>query len=123
MEYQPNTFIKPSTIHGLGVFASVDIKKGEVVEQGPADYDNHLDEWAAYMRKQKTRSLGFSRGWCLVNHSDTPNTARGENDTIVALRDIAIGEEITEDYNKLPEANNPFSFINQVMASVLQHSI
>ena len=41
-----------------------------------------------------------------MNHSDTPNS-NGET----ALRDIAEGEEVTEDYRVLPNAKDIYPFL------------
>jgi SET domain-containing protein len=100
--------IKPSKIHGLGLFASREIKKGERVNQGKADYDNYRDEWREYIHKTKTPSCNFVWKTCMINHADVPNTNRGKHFNVYANRLIKQGEEITEDYNKLPVLQNPF---------------
>lgn len=105
---RPNTYIKPSQIHGLGVFASRAIMKGESIFQGKADYKNYIGEWVRYNKTGKV-SEGFTNGWCMINHSDHPNSCRGtEFHSILANRNIFKGEEITEDYFKLPSGENPF---------------
>lgn len=103
-----NTHIKPSPIHGLGLFATYDIAEGEEIFQGYADFNNFQDEWIRYVKKMKIKSYAFNEGWCMVNHSDKPNTERGEDNCIIAISNILIGDEITEDYNSLPDDENPF---------------
>lgn len=103
-----NTHIKPSKIHGLGLFATYDIAIGEEIIQGFADFNNYQDEWIRYVKKWKVKSFAFNEGFCMVNHSDSPNTVRGNDRRIIACRNILIGDEITEDYNKLPDEENPF---------------
>lgn len=105
----PNTYIKPSIIHGLGLFAGTDIPAGTEIVQGKAKIDHtNQDEWIKYNRTQK-RSTNFIGGWCMVNHADEPNTHRAPDGIkIYASRDIKKDEEITENYHLLPDENNPF---------------
>lgn len=102
-----NTFIKPSKIHGLGLFAKCDIKKGQRIIQGLADF-GYYDEWITYVKKWKLTSFAHNNGYCMVNHSEEPNTKRGSNSEIIAAKDILSGEEVTEDYYALPDNENPF---------------
>lgn len=104
----PNTYIKPSPIHGLGLFAGRTIEKGEPVEQGEPDFDIARDEWITYNRTCKIKSFALLSGYCVINHSATPNTVRDEQLAVIALKTINKGEEITEDYNALLDNHNPF---------------
>ena len=108
IQIEANTFIKPSPIHGLGLFAVADILKGEVIIQGKANMNEFKAEWIHYNKKEKSPSVNFQYGFCMMNHSDAPNTHRDTEMIISASRDIKKGEEITEDYNKLPDTDNPF---------------
>jgi SET domain-containing protein len=75
-----NTRVGFSPVQGRGSFAARPIRRGEPV-----------------MVRER------ARGNYPVNHSDMPNTARAANRAgLFALRDIAQGEEITEDYRFLP---------------------
>lgn len=104
-----NTKILPSNIHGLGLFAIVNISKGDTIEQpDKIDLSNDIDKWIKYNRSGQKKSFAYSSGYCIVNHSDTPNTKRGNDFEIIAKKDILIGEEITENYNELPDNENPF---------------
>jgi len=104
-----NTFIKPSKIHGLGLFANRHISKGEeIIQADKINLTKNIDDWIAYNKKAKVKSMTYEKGYCMVNHSDKPNTVRGEDFGIFARRDILSGEEITEDYNALPDEENPF---------------
>ncbi len=107
-----NTFVKPSSIHGLGLFAKVNIKKGDQILQGLAEFDKYIDEWIAYVKKWKIKSFAHNNGYCMINHCETPNTSRGKERRIYALVDIDKGLEITEDYYALPDNENPFIGIN-----------
>jgi hypothetical protein len=75
-----NTRYRRSELHGFGSFAVRRIPRG-----------------AAIMVREPL-SGNFP-----VNHSDAPNAGRAINRAgLFALRDIAAGEEITEDYRFLP---------------------
>jgi hypothetical protein len=75
-----NTRLGRSPLHGHGSFAIRPIPRG-----GP-------------IMVREPLSGNFP-----VNHSDQPNAARASNRAgLFALRDIAAGEEITEDYRFLP---------------------
>ena len=106
-----NTFVKPSKIHGLGLFANKDILKGERIRQGGANFD-YRKEWIEYVKRRKVRSFTFNNGYCMVNHSDSPNTKRSGKMKIIATANIRRGAEITEDYNILPEKENPMNGIS-----------
>jgi len=110
--------LKQSPIHGVGVFAVVDIKKGTALDLFHPD-DN---EYIPFDEVEKTgipESLiekhsicgdeGYSGpknfhqmsiGWYL-NHSDTPNAEGDDDYNYFAAEDIKEGEEITIDYEKL----------------------
>ena len=86
-----NTRLGRSELHGFGSFAARRIPKG-----------------AAVMVREPLA------GNFPVNHSDTPNAARAKNRAgLFALRDIAAGEEITEDYRFLPFFEQAIPFIGQ----------
>jgi len=106
-----NTYIKPSSIHGLGLFAKIDILKGEEIIQGKIDW-SFYNEWIEYKKTNKTRSFAFHNGYCLINHCENANVKRGKKMEIIAKRKIMKGEEITEDYYALPEKENPFLVFN-----------
>jgi SET domain-containing protein len=104
----PKTSVRPSGIHGLGLFAEEEIPAGGVVWRFHPAVDIPMDEslWSdlpTHVRNRLLRGSWVSRGgvrWgsldddCRMNHSDEPNI-RMEGDTMVAARDIEVGEEIT----------------------------
>lgn len=98
-----------SLIHGTGLFALREIKKGEivVVEQGlivdgkivelceSIDFHTNL----CIERNQYIISAPLKenqRGY--INHSCNPNLGMGNDRTMIAIKDIAIGDEVTIDY-------------------------
>jgi SET domain-containing protein len=110
--------LKPSPIHGIGVFALRDIKKREelncVAESGqvfeiplgrlqdirPEILSLILDRWPqAQIGDSPNGSPFYSPNsdvnlMSFMNHSSTPNSQFG-----IAVKDIKAGEEITEDYD------------------------
>ena len=87
--------VASSKIHGRGLFATKTIKKGtllgtcETVATGePGDYTLWLDDKPVDV----TCDLRF------INHSARPNVAYYEDCTVVALRKIRRGEELTHVY-------------------------
>jgi uncharacterized protein len=110
------TYIGPSDIQGVGIFASERIPAGTVIWEFNERFDICLDESAveslpAYMREyvEVYSFVHPHRPDVLVieadngrfmNHSDTPNTDF-RTDVGIALRDIQPGEELTCDYAEL----------------------
>lgn len=110
---KPNTYIKPSKIHGVGLFAAVKILRGEEIVHGGPNYNVFQDEWIEY-NKRGDPSFNLKVKLCCINHSEFPNCSRKGLSTeeqliIFATRDIEENEEITEDYNLLADWNNPFA--------------
>ncbi len=106
------TTVKESLIHGLGVFATCPVKTGTVVwrwhkvidtEIWPGalhDLPDHVKRFLnkyAYRNDRNNLCIGTDNDR-FINHSETPNVGNGPNNTRVALRDIRIGDELTEDY-------------------------
>lgn len=120
--------LKPSSLGGIGVFATHDIASGTVlltrehalrrmnIKDIPADWQ----KFCVYINSQECFAPEqFDRmeiGW-FINHSDNPNVAPKDPieslDEVdlskkaaypfVALKDIKAGEEITVDYNYMKE--------------------
>lgn len=128
------TYVAPSPIHGLGLFAAEPIAKGQVVGQFTVGFDSicepalfatlpesaqaflrcygfPLQELAELLARPAAELFG---GWALevdnmrfCNHSDTPNiSATGP---IRALRDIQINEELFQRYY---DYNPDYEFID-----------
>ncbi|MBS1493180.1 MAG: SET domain-containing protein-lysine N-methyltransferase [Bacteroidetes bacterium] len=109
--------LRPSTIHGVGVFAVIDIKKDTPLELFEPEDDNFIpfehvpnskfpekiiEKYSIMGDEGYSGPKSFHRmsiGWYL-NHSDTPNIYCNEDYEYFALRDIAADEELTVDYEK-----------------------
>lgn len=100
----PHVTVKQTGKHGKGVFATKRIRKGEVIakfdgtiygfdfEDWTKDLYNHVIQFA----EDKWRdSKGLAR---YFNHSCEPNAGIKRRFEIVAMRDIAAGEEVVWDY-------------------------
>lgn len=91
-----NTYVAPSAIHGQGLFARIPIRDGEVIGylQGrPSTKNGDYVLWIS-----ATRGIEVLCDLRYINHSDSPNACYYDDLSVVALRDIAAGEEITHDY-------------------------
>lgn len=99
------TVVRPSAIHGLGLFAARPIRAGETVLDWSGCARPLSDEQVASLPAEERRYVSRIDGRYVllqaparfVNHSCDPN-ARGGAGRDTALRDIAEGEEITVDY-------------------------
>lgn len=116
------TYVGPSFIHGMGVFAAEPVRAGTRVwvldptidveitpEQIAALPDPAREVALAHSFVNEDGRMILSRDNAVFfNHSAEPNTL-AEPEGNVALRDIAVGEELTEDYrNFLPGACRDF---------------
>jgi hypothetical protein len=107
----PKTEVRPSPIHGQGLFARVAIARGEIV----AAKGGHVltgSEWAALEPALGAADIqiaedlfiapvreGHRPGSMLyTNHSCDPNLAIQGQIVLVAMRDIDAGEELTIDW-------------------------
>jgi uncharacterized protein len=106
------TEVRPSPIHGKGVFATANIAKGEIVmikgghvvsrdflnhevipKLGPVEIQIATDLFIAPVTaEEREGSMLYS------NHSCDPNLGLRGNVVFVAFRDIAAGEELTHDW-------------------------
>lgn len=131
--------IKPSKIHGVGVFAIRHIPKGmlittnrifdlqnqkKVFEMNEDEFNSILPEIREVILDRilfSKKSFTFfspNDEICLqsfMNHSDNPNT-----DDSIALRDIAKGEEITESYKQLDGFDNIHPYSREYNKSIFK---
>lgn len=99
--------VKPSIIHGLGVFAEEPIQTGNIIEQCHIllipDYANVLGDYSFYI-KDNTGHYALPLGYgALYNHSPTPNATFEVDEMksilqIKAINTIPSGEEILVNY-------------------------
>ena len=135
-ELQADNYVmlKPSPVHGIGVFAIRDIPKGcrsifskgtggwvrlsfEEVEQLPAHSRNLVETYCLY---DETHYFVPDYGFKLMdlalylNHSSTPNIASvDEGEAFEALRDIRTGEELLVDYGTIAEGLSDYDSVHK----------
>lgn len=98
--------VKKSKTNGLGVFATKDFKKGEVVLRWQSKKILTKEQVDKLSDEEKKYISSYTAGKYIhqvspdkyVNHSCDPNTEVRDN-CDVAMRDIKKGEEITSDYS------------------------
>jgi SET domain-containing protein len=117
--------LKPSAIHGVGVFAILNIPRGTfvfadeeeqivwidkmVVQSLPKPLKDLYEDFAVIKHGKYGCPTNFNlltTSWYL-NHSDQPNLAVDRNYRFYALRDIDAGEELTADYRTYSELPTP----------------
>lgn len=117
--YSPKVEIRDKSLNGKGTFAIEDIKKGEVVYirgghilkldelfryEGEDTIDGYWPLTDEYWLGARTEEE-FSEQKVYVNHSCDANCGIHGEITVVAMRDIKKGEEITQDYGLLDNAD------------------
>lgn len=115
------TELRPSAIHGIGVFLLEDVRKGQLIWRFDSRIDRvfsdaELEEMPEQLREFLTTYSTFQEEsglWVLCgdngrhfNHSDRPNTismgiAFGDD---IAAEDMPAGTELTTDYNTICDA-------------------
>lgn len=90
--------VRESGIHGKGLFAKKKIRRGEVIgaiKANPTNKDGPYVLWVSEGEQHHVKGpLKY------INHSNQPNAAYYDDLTVVALADIAAGEEITHHYGE-----------------------
>jgi SET domain-containing protein len=136
--------IRPSIIHGVGVFAVQKINAGLFVAEGIHEEDyRDLVSWEIIKdvspfieRKIRDFCIGTPEGFIppedydfskmtvewYMNHSCSGNVDFNEIGDFIAMRDIPSGEEITYDYG-LGESNPKFAMICNCGNSNCRHLI
>ncbi len=101
-----DVIVRKSKIDGLGVFASRDFKKGEIVipwdvshQLTTVEVKNLPKEKKRYIANLDGKNILMQSPANYVNHSCDANT-HADNFCDIAKRDIKKGEEITSNYSK-----------------------
>ncbi len=90
------TVVKKSPIHGKGLFAIKTIPEGTVLgtcESRATKEDNAYTLWISERKK-----VDVTCRFKYINHSDEPNVVYYDDLSVVALRTIKRGEELTHCY-------------------------
>lgn len=105
--YDPRAEVRPSSIQGVGMFASRSIHEGEIVvriggtvmtEEEFRGYIAAVSRYNAVQIGEETHLVDILTTWGGMNHSCDANLWMRDEVTVVARRDIAAGEELTQDY-------------------------
>jgi len=99
--YHPDLMRKKSPIHGYGIFACRDIKKGEEFYEIPLD-DLRYENYKRYAYIGNDQYVNDEKVLNWVNHSCNPNTILDIDrvaPVLIARTDIRAGSEITCNYN------------------------
>ena len=94
----PLVYVKESNIHGKGLFAKKSIKEGAIIgeiEGLPAKKDGPYVLW---LDEDEYKAIEVQNVFKFINHNSKPNACYYDDLTVVALRDIEAGEEITHHY-------------------------
>jgi SET domain-containing protein len=109
--------VASSRIHGLGLFAAEAIPRGTPIWRFQPGFDHEFDpaqlaalpspalehvRWFGFVNSATGLATLSGDHACFMNHASAPNTGTVTAPTLapttVALRDIAVGEELTCDY-------------------------
>jgi SET domain-containing protein len=103
--------VKPSKIHGYGVFAKNDIPKGTILWETKTDfdrkfdkkyYDNLNDVQKTFVQRTFSTYDKYFHSYCdyaiFTNHSYSCNVIPINETCAVAGKDIKAGEELTQNY-------------------------
>jgi hypothetical protein len=105
---QPKSLIQPVRFEDAEFAGKLDVRRWRAGERNTRYGRSEVHGFGSFAVRRIPRGAAVMvreplSGNFPVNHSDTPNTARAINRAgLFALRDIAAGEEITEDYRFLP---------------------
>ena len=117
-----------SPIHGLGLFAAAPIAAGTAIWRRVPGFDRDFAEAEVAALPEPARRHLHHYGWrdaarrvwvldgdlaIFMNHSNAPNTGApgitGPAAETIALRDIAMNEELTCDYRAFDAGEKPIS--------------
>lgn len=112
-----------SRIHGRGLFAVEEIKKGEIVsvKGGEILTSKQLAAVCTQLHAEMqiaddlfiapTNEDDFGKSMMCLNHSCEPNLGIRSDIVFVAIRDIHSGEELTVDYAMMDNTSSRFSCV------------
>lgn len=96
--------VRDSHVGGKGLFIDEPVKKGEKI----LTFDGPIITWDEAVKRRREnhvvpidvdKYVDISERESLVNHSCDPSAGFSGSDTLIALRDLEQGDEITFDYS------------------------
>ena len=88
--------VKNSAIHGKGLFALKNIKKDQIIGHFKANKTTKTSAYVLWMNDNLSVEVEGSLKY--INHSKYPNACYYDDLTVVALKNIKKGDEITHNY-------------------------
>ena len=112
------TYLAPSSIHGIGLFAAEPIPAGSLVWAFDKTIDRVISDeeykallpigqdfvWRYHFQEEDGTRIMCGDDARFMNHSDHPNLKDDPIGPTTAARDIAIGEELTCNYTNFDSA-------------------
>lgn len=95
----PLVIVKKSKIHGNGLFARKNIKAGEIIGEVKGRTTKKDGPYVLWMENMK-RGVEVSCILKYINHNQKANACYYDDLTVVALKNIKKGEEITHNYGE-----------------------
>lgn len=92
--------VQESRVHGLGLFARVDIARGTVLGELSGEFVEGDHSHVLWVQNEQGDWNGFEVqcDFKYINHSAHPNVAYYDDLTVVALKDIQAGDELFHNY-------------------------
>ena len=92
-----------SKIHLIGLFSAHDIEAGSIIgcfHSSPPSNKQILEDGPYLIHFDEEDKRYMTCGFRYINHSENPNVILYDDSTVVALRDIREGEELTSEYGQ-----------------------
>ncbi len=90
--------VKRSKIHGKGLFTTVDLQEGTALGKCKSRPNKKPGPYTLWLTDEHLVDITCRLKY--INHNKSPNVAYYEDLTVVALRNIRAGEELTHDYGE-----------------------
>ena len=90
--------VRPSPIHGKGLFATREIRRGELIGRIKGKKTRRNGPYVLWISEHQ--GIEVEGVLKYINHAERPNAAYYDDLTVVALRRIREGEEITHCYGE-----------------------
>lgn len=96
LTYKVITYVDESPIHGKGLFARERISKDTLIGHLEGEHTTQDGIYVLWLDHKNGFEVCCDLKY--INHSDQPNACYYDDMSVVALRDIKPGEEITHNY-------------------------
>jgi len=95
---KPAICVKNSSIHGKGLFATQEIQKDEII--GAFQYRKAKKDGPYVLWLSEEHGYTVLDDFKYINHSNHANAAYYDDFTVVAIKTIQLGDEITHYYGE-----------------------